>query len=131
MAYAEKTVTVAKGLYPNTPVEFAFETTQSTPAAGDAYIIPWEGGDHGMALLIKNGATAGTLTIKKGDGIQGVTDQTIEVGANKNYFLVLDSGRFKNTKATTKSTSNTSLKGCVFAVTATSATITVAAVTLL
>jgi hypothetical protein len=128
MAYAEKTVTVAKGVYPNSLVEF---TPQTTAAAGDGFLIPYDGGDHGMALIVINGATEGTLTLKKGDGIQGVADQTYTIGANKKYFIVLDSGRFKNTKAATKSTGDASLKGKVFAVTATSATITVAAVTLL
>ena len=128
MAYAETSVTTATGVYPNSLVEFAFATTA---AAGDGFVIPYAGGDHAMALIVQNGGTAGTLTLKAGDGLQGVTDQTFSIAANKNYFIVLDSGRFKNTKASTKSTAETSLKGKVFAVTATSATIKVAAVTLL
>lgn len=62
--------------------------------------IEWKEGDDKMILVIV--ATAGTtLTVKAGNGIQGVADKvlTVPVGTS---LVKLESGRFKNVSGTNK-----------------------------
>ncbi|MBQ9760139.1 MAG: hypothetical protein IJW16_02190 [Clostridia bacterium] len=65
--------------------------TASTPTA-----IEWSENDQKMILVINNaGSAATTLTVKAGNGIQGVNDSVLTVP--KGISLVkLESGRFKN-----------------------------------
>lgn len=57
--------------------------------------LDWTENDHNMILVIDNGGTAATtLTVKAGNGIQGVCDLalTVPVGVS---LVKLESGRFK------------------------------------
>ena len=53
--------------------------------------------DERCIVLIQNANSAKqTLTIKQGNGLQGVVDEVIEVPASSIVAIVLESGRFKN-----------------------------------
>lgn len=53
--------------------------------------------DDKILLLIQNVAVADkTVTIKAGNGIQGVNDLVATVSASSYSILAIDSGRFKN-----------------------------------
>lgn len=62
--------------------------------------IEWKDGDDKMILVIVATA-ATTLTVKAGNGIQGVADKvlTVPVGTS---LVKLESGRFKNVSGTNK-----------------------------
>lgn len=62
--------------------------------------IEWKDGDDKMILVIVATA-ATTLTVKAGNGIQGVSDKvlTVPVGTS---LVKLESGRFKNVSGTNK-----------------------------
>lgn len=62
--------------------------------------IEWKEGDDKMILVIVATA-ATTLTVKAGNGIQGVADKvlTVPVGTS---LVKLESGRFKNVSGTNK-----------------------------
>ena len=62
--------------------------------------IEWKEGDDKMILVIV-ATTATTLTVKAGNGIQGVADKvlTVPVGTS---LVKLESGRFKNVSGTNK-----------------------------
>ena len=64
--------------------------------------LEWSENDAKMILVISNsGDTAVSLTVKAGNGIQGVVDLTLS--APKGVSLVkLDSGRFKFVSGTNK-----------------------------
>ena len=55
-------------------------------------------GNDEATLIILSSTAAVTATIKAGDGIQGVSDITVSVGANKTAYVAVESGRFKITK---------------------------------
>ena len=69
----------------------------STPTA-----IEWPESDEKMILVINNaGDAATTLTVKAGNGIQGVNDSVLAIP--KGVSLVkLESGRFKNVSGENK-----------------------------
>lgn len=76
--------------------------TLSALTANTAKALSWGESDEKLVLVVQNGASAATdLTIKAGDGIQGVADKkvTIPVGIS---LLKLESGRFKNVSGTDK-----------------------------
>ena len=55
------------------------------------------GRDDKVVVLIQNAATAAkNVTIKAGNGIQGVNDYVESVPASSTTAIVLESGRFKN-----------------------------------
>lgn len=62
--------------------------------------IEWKEGDDKMILVIV-ATEATTLTVKAGNGIQGVADKvlTVPVGTS---LVKLESGRFKNVSGTNK-----------------------------
>lgn len=62
--------------------------------------IEWKEGDDKMILVIV-ATEATTLTVKAGNGIQGVSDKvlTVPVGTS---LVKLESGRFKNVSGTNK-----------------------------
>ena len=65
--------------------------------ANDGAEILWNGRDDKFLILVQNAATtAKTVTVKAGNGIQGVCDLTCSVDASSYTFLAIDSGRFKN-----------------------------------
>lgn len=69
-----------------------------------AFTVDAKGGDYKTLLIFANaGDASATVTIAKGNGIQGVgADLVITVGAGKEVAVVLDSGYFKNVSGTNK-----------------------------
>lgn len=60
--------------------------------------------DEKYVVLIQNTDTDNdeTVTIKKGNGIQGVADYAAKVGKGKTVAISLDSGAYKNVSGTDK-----------------------------
>lgn len=72
--------------------------TASTPKALD-----FDGADERIVVLVQNTTTSATsLTVKAGNGLQGVMDITLAVPASSVSLLKLDSGRFKNVSGENK-----------------------------
>ncbi|MBE6546341.1 MAG: hypothetical protein E7668_02725 [Ruminococcaceae bacterium] len=70
--------------------------TQAVDAANGAE-FEMEGQDDKHLILIQNAATsAKTVTVKAGNGLQGVCDLSCEVAASGYTCVTLESGRFKN-----------------------------------
>lgn len=77
-------------------------TTVALAGATTDKAFEWNGNDDRLILVVENsGTTDGSITIKAGDGIQGVNDLTLTVKAGTN-LVKLDSGRFKNVTGTNK-----------------------------
>ena len=83
---------VTKKLSWNKGEEYA--ATAVDPTDG-AYLTP---GNDETTLIVLTSSAAVTATIKAGDGIQGVSDITVSVGASKTAYVAVESGRFKITK---------------------------------
>ena len=64
--------------------------------ATDGAEIVWSERDDKYLVLIPNASEAKNVTIKAGNGIQGVNDITTSIAASSYTFIALDSGRFKN-----------------------------------
>lgn len=62
--------------------------------------IEWSENDNKMILVI-DATTATTLTVKAGNGIQGVADLTLNVPVGVS-LVKLESGRFKNVSGENK-----------------------------
>lgn len=62
--------------------------------ASDGLYIDFAGKDHNILLLI-SGSASDTVTIKAGDGIQGVADETVTVDGSHTVAVSVESGRFK------------------------------------
>lgn len=78
-----------------TPVATASMFTAVDAAAGAEFEM--SGRDDKVVVLIQNAATAAkNVTIKAGNGIQGVNDYVESVPASSTTAIVLESGRFKN-----------------------------------
>lgn len=76
-------------------------TTEALTANTDKPLA-WNGSDDRLILVIKNtGSSSSNITIKAGNGIQGVTDLILSAAAGIN-LVKLDSGRFKNVTGTNK-----------------------------
>ena len=59
--------------------------------------VVMDGHDERTVIMVQNTATApGTVTVKAGNGIQGVADEVFTVPASSTTFIVPESGRFKN-----------------------------------
>ena len=74
-------------------------TTALTAAvdASDGAEFVMDERDDKYLLLIQNAATAAKdVTIKAGNGIQGVNDLTHSIAASSFTFVQIESGRFKN-----------------------------------
>lgn len=77
-------------------------TTVALAGASTDTALEWNGSDDRLILVVENsGSTDGSITIKAGDGIQGVNDLTLTVKAGLN-LVKLESGRFKNVTGTNK-----------------------------
>lgn len=77
-------------------------TTEALAGATTDKALAWNGNDDRLILVVENsGSTDGSITIKAGDGIQGVNDLTLTAKAGIN-LVKLDSGRFKNVTGTNK-----------------------------
>lgn len=75
-----------------------FNISQNTPTP-----IEWNGRDDKMILFVNDykGSTI-NVTIKRGDGVQGVEDLVFAMSEAGAYFITIDSGRFKNTSGENK-----------------------------
>jgi hypothetical protein len=76
----------------------------ATTAADGFLIDASKVADHRLLLVFENTdvAVAYDITIKKGNGLQGVADLTKEIAATKTAAIVVESGAFKNVTGTNK-----------------------------
>lgn len=118
---AATVLTVRKSLRPDEFLD-AFDKSALTTAvnASDGMLVNWDFNDDKMILLVENAnaSAAQTVTIRHGNGIQGVNDLSLSLPAGKMTAVCINSGRFKNISG--------DLKGQV-KITGTSADIKVAA----
>lgn len=91
-----------------------------TAGTTDGWKIPASNADNKRVVLVTNtGSSAVTVTVKKGDGIQGVKDlDAFSVAASKTAAIRLDDGRYKVVSGTDKDTilivpSATTITACV------------------
>ncbi len=71
--------------------------------ANTAKAITWDNSDeHSIVVVTNTGLSATDLTVKAGNGIQGVNDVTYTVPANSTNIIKLESGRFKNVSGDNK-----------------------------
>ena len=65
--------------------------------AADGAEIDYSGRDDKMLIMLMNTTDSTvTVTVKAGNGIQGVCDLTVELAGTAMATLALESGRFKN-----------------------------------
>lgn len=76
------------------------KVTLTALTANTETAIPWNESDEKMILVI-NAANATTLTVKAGNGIQGVADLTLTVAQGVS-LVKLESGFYKNVTGTNK-----------------------------
>ena len=76
----------------------AATTGMLTALTADGGEIKWDERDDKILLLVQNtnASAAVTVTVKAGNGIQGVADESISLPANQYTLIRLESGRFKN-----------------------------------
>ena len=80
-----------------------FSTITAAVDAADGAEFVMDERDDKYLILVQNSATsAKDVTIKAGNGIQGVNDLTHSVAASSFTFVQVDSGRFKNVSGTDK-----------------------------
>ena len=58
--------------------------------------------DRNVILVQNSASSASNLTIKKGNGLQGVADEVISIPASSTVAIVIESGRFKNVSGDNK-----------------------------
>ena len=75
-----------------------FDMTQGGAIdAADGAEIDYSGRDDKMLIVLMNATESTvTVTVKAGNGIQGVCDLKIELAGDASAVLALESGRFKN-----------------------------------
>lgn len=80
----------------------AFSDATFTAGTTDGFLFDFTANDSDIVLVFQNtAASAGTVTVKAGNGIQGVADlDTYSIAANGFSVVTLDSGRFKNVSGT-------------------------------
>lgn len=90
-----------------------------TAGTTDGFQIDYTPADHKMVILFQNtGSGAGTVTVKQGNGIQGVADsETFSIAAGEFAAVRLDSGAFKRVNGEDKDMvlvipSATTIKAC-------------------
>lgn len=73
-------------------------------AAADGFLIDATAADNKLLLVFENTSvdTAFDITLKKGNGLQGVADLTKEIAFGKKAAIVVESGAFKNVTGTNK-----------------------------
>jgi hypothetical protein len=75
----------------------AYTALTTAADATEGAEITWNERDDKYLVFIHNaGSAAATVTIKAGNGIQGVNDLSMSLAAGQYTFVSLDSGRFKN-----------------------------------
>lgn len=80
-----------------------FPATAASDAT-DGVLITCDKDDQKMLIIIENvdASNAETVTILKGDGLQGVSNLAVSVPASSMRCVVVESGRFKNVSGTLK-----------------------------
>lgn len=78
--------------------------TAATVAKTDGALVTFDKDDQKILLLLKNNVTNVTHTavIKKGNGLQGVSDLEITIGPSAEVVTVIESGRFMNVSGNNK-----------------------------
>lgn len=96
---------MSKASITNTKMSFntavAIPATVAVGSEGSEYIaeVSYKRKDDSRILVIlenSDTSAAKNVTVKKGTGLQGVSDLTIEVAASAKMAIVLESGRFVN-----------------------------------
>lgn len=82
-----------------TPDKMDLNTGKAVSAATaldgtDGIYIDYTGKDNNILLLL-SGSSSDTVTIKAGDGLQGVADETVQIQSSGITAINLESGRFK------------------------------------
>lgn len=86
-------ITPTKMGIPDNLTELEFVTAT---AAADGFLVDFTEQDEKTLLVFANGAaSAATVTIKAGNGIQGVADLVLSVPANETHAVVINSGEHK------------------------------------
>lgn len=68
---------------------------QTADSAAEGFSLDFSGKSARILILAQAGAGAATLTVRKGDGLQGVADYVSpQLAANETRALVLESGPF-------------------------------------
>lgn len=76
--------------------------TQAVDASEGAEFVMRERDDKYLILIENSNEAAKTVTIKAGNGLQGVADLTHSVEASSCALVALESGRFKNVSGADK-----------------------------
>ena len=76
--------------------------TTAIDASAGAYYEHKERDDKYLVIAQNTATSAGVLTVKKGNSIQGVVDNAISIGASKTVCFTLESGMFKNVSGDNK-----------------------------
>lgn len=86
-----------------------FNTGAAMPAtaavdAADGALITCDKADQKMLIIMENadGANAEDVTIKAGNGVQGVNDLVINLAASQKKVVTVESGKYKNISGTNK-----------------------------
>lgn len=95
---AKVDISITKTEKPNV-ISSGFSFT--TAAKDDEIVIPYDGKDHQIYIVV-TATAATTLTVKAGNGLQGVTDRYFALEAGKHHFFTLDSGYHKNVSGENK-----------------------------
>ena len=81
----------------------AFTTLNQAINASDGAEFEMKDRDDKYLILVQNTATsAKNVTVKAGNGLQGVADMTTSLAASSYAFVSLESGLFKNVSGTDK-----------------------------
>ena len=94
-------IEIVKHNEPSAEVATANLTVALDGTAG-AYYEHKERDDKYVIIAQNTAEAAGTLTIKKGNGIQGVADNVIAIAAGKTVAINLESGCYKNVSGDNK-----------------------------
>lgn len=96
-----KPIEIVKHNEPSVEVDTANLTVALDGTAG-AYYEHKERDDKYVIIAQNTGSSASNLTIKKGNGIQGVADNVITIAAGKTVAINLESGCYKNVSGDNK-----------------------------
>lgn len=94
-------IEIVKHNEPSAEVDTAALTVALDATAG-AYYEHKERDDKYVIIAQNTGSSSGKLTIKKGNGIQGVADNVITIAAGKTVAINLESGCYKNVSGENK-----------------------------
>ena len=79
------------------PLNGSVKLPATQALAGDGAQIVFDKQDTKILILVENSSSsAGDITFKAGNGIQGVADLVVNLAGTSTYAFVLESGAFKN-----------------------------------